>query len=843
MKRSIYQSNLGGKELKMSGVPYQSIGYWYQRLNYTPDTGKLTEADIEADRKAYFETLDACKAAIRANPQMVLPENRQGFNFFPAEPPHFLLSYQHRSNVAIFRRLAEVYRQMFPEVCYVAEHVTQRSVVSRADSTCCCPKLLSGTKRGSKPKSHLLRVGFVSGRMAKLSSVMKDRMGVIKHLDRSKFTVALFSFAEPKDNFGQMAKQMVDEYYLCDSQDFIKTRDMIAACRMDVLVYCELGFGPHTYALAHCRLAPVQVTTWGHSDTSGIPTIDHYISTVLYEVEDKEEAQSHYSENLILHKSLCTHYFKPYDEGVAKTMRGRERFFLPQSSTLYLLIQTPFKIVNRFLQTVASILKQDPKAILIMTSHPSDPWPGERNYKTLERLLGEEEIRRVRVFPWMPYVEAQNLIKLCDVLLDSYPFGGCNTSIESLSVGKPVITMAARFLYGRFTYGFYKKMGIMELVAEDYEDYERLALKVGKDPLYRQEISMKILAASSTLFEDKETIDEWNETMEALASPYVERITKEEAWMQAIVAFHAACGPKAFLWKETLLAFARGESLPKDTDPYQLALPVEAISSSIFQDLTKAGFRLKTRMTGQGFTAPSFFPSKAAILIFSFNKFIFQLDLVEESGSVKKSKKHKKRRDALWSLTLIHGALVVDRWHPVTKWKEVQWDSMKSLVVRTPLRSIIEGWMDQRYGSCEGSSSATNQPWHYEIQVSPSPAHAFFNLKAPYVYTFVPAIKGFGKGDLKGFLRSLETKGWLVRVYLQETYNPKGISQEFKGTYPALQWIKTVPLSMPVDQCKAMVAKDRQDHPTMRPFAIIPPFMSNGSLLFRPQDFDLFVQV
>ena len=49
------------------------------------------------------------------------------------------------------------------------------------------------------------------------------------------------------------------------------------------------------------RLAPIQITAWGHSITSGIDTIDYYISSKYYE---NEESQKFYSEKLILQDSL-----------------------------------------------------------------------------------------------------------------------------------------------------------------------------------------------------------------------------------------------------------------------------------------------------------------------------------------------------------------------------------------------------------------------------------------------------------------------------------------------------------------------------------------------------------
>ena len=63
---------------------------------------------------------------------------------------------------------------------------------------------------------------------------------------------------------------------------------------------------PFYYYLAYSRLAPIQINTWGHSETSGIDTIDYYFSSKYYEIPD---AQKFYSEKLVCLDSLCTYYY------------------------------------------------------------------------------------------------------------------------------------------------------------------------------------------------------------------------------------------------------------------------------------------------------------------------------------------------------------------------------------------------------------------------------------------------------------------------------------------------------------------------------------------------------
>src|SRR5207344_3135603 len=74
---------------------------------------------------------------------------------------------------------------------------------------------------------------------------------------------------------------------------------------LDVLIYPEVGMDEMTLKLAALRLAPTQVAAWGHPETTGLPTIDHYLSAADFEPAD---AQSHYSERLVALPHLGCYY-------------------------------------------------------------------------------------------------------------------------------------------------------------------------------------------------------------------------------------------------------------------------------------------------------------------------------------------------------------------------------------------------------------------------------------------------------------------------------------------------------------------------------------------------------
>src|SRR5260221_487748 len=75
--------------------------------------------------------------------------------------------------------------------------------------------------------------------------------------------------------------------------------------QLDVLIYPEIGMDPMSIKLASLRLAPVQVATWGHPETTGLPTIDYYLSA---EEMEPPEAQENYTERLITLPNLGCFY-------------------------------------------------------------------------------------------------------------------------------------------------------------------------------------------------------------------------------------------------------------------------------------------------------------------------------------------------------------------------------------------------------------------------------------------------------------------------------------------------------------------------------------------------------
>ncbi len=88
-----------------------------------------------------------------------------------------------------------------------------------------------------------------------------------------------------------------------------------------------------------------------------------------------------------------------------------------------------------------------------------------------------------------------------EVVLDSFHFGGNNSSLEAFALGKPVVTLPSEYLRARYTQGCYAEMGLSELVARTPGDYADRAVRLACDAGYRRETEARVLERCDRLFE------------------------------------------------------------------------------------------------------------------------------------------------------------------------------------------------------------------------------------------------------------------------------------------------------------------------------------------------------
>src|SRR5260370_5021958 len=109
--------------------------------------------------------------------------------------------------------------------------------------------------------------------------------------------------------------------------------------------------------MACTRLAPVQCVHWGHPLTTGLPTVDYFLSGRRLEVP---EADAHYVEKLVRFERVPMHYERPV---LSRPAKSRAELGFSERVTLYGCPQTLFKFHPEFDALLAGVLRGAPNVV------------------------------------------------------------------------------------------------------------------------------------------------------------------------------------------------------------------------------------------------------------------------------------------------------------------------------------------------------------------------------------------------------------------------------------------------------------------------------------------------
>jgi len=272
---------------------------------------------------------------------------------------------------------------------------------------------------------------------------------------------------------------------------------LIRSLGLDVLLFTDLGMSVVTLALAHVKLAPRQAVLWGHPVTTGIRTMDDFLSGELYEGPDGDD---HYTERLVRLPGLQTCYPKPKLDRVY----NRAEFGLPDNGTLYGCPQTLFKFHPEFDPLLQTIMDADSDGWLVLVKGRNRHWA--------DRLMARWRRTAPRVAEralWVPPIPRLSFIGLgglFDVALDTPHFGGGNTTLELLAVGTPVVTLPSPFLRSRLAAGMYQHIGLPDLVSQTADAYMKDAIRLGTDREWNRHVRSRIATSADKLFDQVDSV-------------------------------------------------------------------------------------------------------------------------------------------------------------------------------------------------------------------------------------------------------------------------------------------------------------------------------------------------
>jgi protein O-GlcNAc transferase len=335
-----------------------------------------------------------------------------------------------------------------------------------------------------------LRVGYVSGDL-RGHPVGYGLAPVLEAHDPCE--VETFCYASgARDRWTDRMRSAAAHWRATDGLDQGQLERMILEDGIDLLIDLSGQTPGNRLDVFARRPAPVQASWLGYFNTTGLSTMDYLIADPQL-VPDGETP--------------------PFEE---QTLRIEGcRFAWQMSSDLPEVAPPPCaargyvtygcfhklaKVGLQAIQAWAEVLLASPGSRLMMKARAFvDPECRAVYQAHFARYgVGAE---RVDLLGPSPYDEYLRWFREIDIALDSFPYSGETTTCEALQMGVPVITLRGDRFAGRLGATVLHNAGFGEWIAEDRDEYVRLAVEWGRDAarLAHTRSGMRARLASSTL--------------------------------------------------------------------------------------------------------------------------------------------------------------------------------------------------------------------------------------------------------------------------------------------------------------------------------------------------------
>jgi len=166
----------------------------------------------------------------------------------------------------------------------------------------------------------------------------------------------------------------------------------------------------------------------------------------------------------------------------------RTQYGLPEDAIVYCNFNQLYKIDPPTMRCWCNILKRVPKSVLWLLRFPAS---GEENLIQTAKSYDIDPSRLIfsNVAPKEEHVRRG---QLADVCLDTPLCNGHTTGMDVLWAGTPMISLPLETLASRVGASLLHTIGCPELVADSYDDYENIAVRLGNDPIYLKSIRAKV---------------------------------------------------------------------------------------------------------------------------------------------------------------------------------------------------------------------------------------------------------------------------------------------------------------------------------------------------------------
>ncbi|MDB9339432.1 FkbM family methyltransferase [Nodularia spumigena] len=378
------------------------------------------------------------------------------------------------------------------------------------------------THRNDKTPHRRLRIGYISPdfRRHSVSAFIKP---VLQNHDRTQFEVFCYGEVKEPDAVTDEIIDICDGWRSTVGLSDLQVAELIQTDRIDILIDLAGHTANNRMMVLGMKPAPIQATYLGYFATTGLSTIDYWITDQILHPDNTQEKTS----ESIWRLPRCYVGYEPLKTAPEVT----ELPFKKKGVFTFGSFNNLRKLTPETFAMWVEILKAVPNSRLMLKCASSDvfsPLIAEK----IQTPFVEQGIDAKRIFLYGGYAADEDHLGLynqVDLHLDSMPYTGCTTTCEALWMGVPTVTLAGTRKMERMSASILHGIGLDDFIAHSTADYVQIAIELAQNPDYLQSLrsNMRERLSHSPLLDVKNMASTLEAAYRQMWQVYLEKETAE----------------------------------------------------------------------------------------------------------------------------------------------------------------------------------------------------------------------------------------------------------------------------------------------------------------------------
>ena len=318
---------------------------------------------------------------------------------------------------------------------------------------------------GRDPERRL-RIGYVSPDYRRHCQSCFT-IPLLSHHDHSQFEIFCYANVPMPDEITRRIQTYADGWRSTVKMSDAQVAEMVRADGIDILVDLTMHMCDCRPLAFARKPAPIQVAWLAYPGTTGLAAMDYRFTDPYL---DPAGSDVNYSEQSIRLPDTFWCYDPLTDEPEANPLPA-----LTTGRITFACLNNYCKVTDRTLALWAGVLAAVPQSRLILLCPP-----GEHRKMVLKKLNVEAD--RLEFLGYQPRLQYLHSYHRIDVGLDTFPYNGHTTSLDSLWMGVPVVSLMGQTAVSRAGFSQASNLGLAEeLVARTPQEFVALAARLAGD--------------------------------------------------------------------------------------------------------------------------------------------------------------------------------------------------------------------------------------------------------------------------------------------------------------------------------------------------------------------------